>query len=56
MHFSGARPVGGLVQDNFDDLQAVIAPDWLPLLVTPEFSLAYLWPLDPVGRRRHGPH
>jgi hypothetical protein len=37
MHFSGARPVGGLVQDNFDDLQAVIAPDWLPLLVTPSF-------------------
>jgi hypothetical protein len=37
MHFSGARPVGGLLQDNFDDLQAVIAPDWLPLLVTPSF-------------------
>jgi hypothetical protein len=37
MHFSGARPVGGLVQDNFDDLQAVIAPDWLPLLFTSSF-------------------
>jgi hypothetical protein len=29
--------VGEFVQDNLDDLQAVIAPDWLPLLVTPSF-------------------